>query len=117
MTPDSLVPDPVMFNAAKDKISSRAAQTWINKHIGRYGKVEHLQIDSRKKTVEISCVLDGEPAPVTIRVKNYVIESEDGRKFIRATDFQCTRPWLQNLLMDYGTRRRFEMPGWCAAAL
>jgi hypothetical protein len=106
-----------MFNAAKDALSSRAAQAWVNKMIARYGKVQHLKIDSRRKTMEVSCLLEGELTPITIRIQNYVVETEPGRKFVRATGFHCTRPWLENLLTDFAARKRFEVPSWALAAL
>jgi len=106
-----------MFTAAKDALASRAAQTWANNLIGRYGSVQMLKIDSRNKTVEVSCLLQGEVSPITIKIENYVVESEGDKKFIRATGFTCTRPWLQNLLMDYGPQRRVELPPWATAAL
>lgn len=106
-----------MLNAAKDALSSKAAQTWANSLIARYGKVQALKIDSRCKTVEVSCLLDGEPTPITIKIENYVVETEQDKKFIRATNFSCTRPWLRNLLCDFGSKQRIELPSWAAAML
>ncbi len=106
-----------MFNAAKDALASQAAKAWANTLIARYGKVQDLKIDSRQKTVEVSCLLDGENSPITIRIENYTVESEGDKKFVRATQFSCTRPWLQNLLADFGPRQRIELPPWAAAVL
>jgi hypothetical protein len=106
-----------MFAAAKDALAGRAAQVWANKLIARYGKVQDLKIDSRRKTVEVSCLLDGEPTPITIRIENYVVETEGNKTFLRATVFSCTRPWLQKLLSDFGHRQRIELPTWAASAL
>lgn len=106
-----------MFHAAKDALASRTALTWINHRFERYGKVQELKIDSRRKIVEVSCLLDGEPTPITIRIENYSVEVEGPKQFIRATRFTCTRPWLQNILSDYGPRQRIALPGWAAAAL
>jgi hypothetical protein len=106
-----------MSNTAKDALASRAAQVWVNNLIARYGKVQDLKIDSRRKRVEVSCLLDGEPTPITIRIETYVVETEHGKKFICATDFSSTRPWLQNFLTDFGPRKRIELPPWAAAAL
>lgn len=106
-----------MFNAAKDAVASQSAQVWINNLISRYGKVQGLKIDSRRKTLEVTCLLDGESAPIAIKIGNYAVETDEGKKFIRATDFSCSRPWLQNLLADFGHRRRIELPSWAAAAL
>ena len=106
-----------MFNAAKDALASRAAQVWANTLIARYGTVQNLKIDSRRKTVEIICLLAGEPTPIAIRIENYVVETERDKKFLRATDFSCTRSWVQNFLMDFGPQQRIELPPWAAAAL
>jgi ribosomal protein L22 len=106
-----------VFTAAKDALASRAAHVWADKLIARYGKVQELRIDSRKKTVEISCLLEGEPTTITIKIVNYVVEAERGKVFIRATDFSCTRPWLHKLLLDFGHKHRIELPPWAAAAL
>ena len=106
-----------MFNAAKDALTSRSAQVWANNLIARYGKVQALKIDSRLKTLEVTCLLEGEPSPITVRIENYVVETEGSKKFIHATGFSCTRPWLQNVLTDHGYRQRIELPPWAAAAL
>ena len=106
-----------MFTAAKDVLASKAAQTWANTLISRYGKVQNVKIDSRGKTLVVSCLLDGEPTPITISIENYVVETEQNKKFIRATGFSCTRPWLHNVLKDYGPKQRIELPPWAAAVL
>ena len=106
-----------MFNAAKDALTSRSAQVWANNLIARYGKVQALKIDSRLKTLEVTCLLDGESTPITVRIENYVVETEGAKKFIPAPGFSCTRPWLQNVLTDHGSRQRIELPPWAAAAL
>ena len=106
-----------MFNATKDAVASQAAKAWANNLIARYGKVESLKIDSRTKTLEVSCLLDGEPTPIAIKIENYTIEAERDKKFIRATQFACSRRWLQNFLTDFGPKQRIELPSWAAAAL
>ncbi len=106
-----------MLNAAKDAMTSRAAQAWANNLIASYGKVQDLKIDSRRKTIEVTCLLEGETSAITVRVGSYTIETEGDRKFIRATGFSCTRPWLQKVLADHGPGRRLELPPWAVAVL
>jgi hypothetical protein len=106
-----------MITAAKDLLASKAAQTWANSLIARYGKVQAVKIDSRRKSVEVSCLLDGEPTPITIKIENYVVETERDKKFISATGFSCSRPWLQNVLADFGPKQRLALPPWAAAVL
>jgi len=106
-----------MFNATKDAMASQAARLWANNLIARYGKVQDLKIDSQLKTVEVTCLLEGEVSPITVRIGRYVVETERDKKYVRAADFSCTRPWLQNLLADLGPKQRIELPPWAAAAL
>ncbi len=106
-----------MFKAAKDVLASRGAQTWANNLIARYGRVEDLKIDSRLKTMEATCFLEGEATPITIKVENYVVETESAKTYIRATNFTCTRPWLQKVLTDFGPQKKIELPPWAAPLL
>ena len=106
-----------MIAAMKDAVTSRAALAFVSRYLAPYGTVEHLKIDSQKKTVDISCQLHGEPTPIQLKVENYVVESEGDKKFISVKSVTCSRPWLQSLLTDFGVNRRVELPPWAAAAL
>jgi hypothetical protein len=106
-----------MFNAAKDAIAGRAAQTYLNDMIRRYGKLQRLKIDSTHRQMEAVCLLEGEATPITVNVGNYEVQSEGSRKFLKISQCTCSRPWLQNLLTDYADGRRFELPAWAASAL
>lgn len=106
-----------MFKAAKDAFTSKAAQTFINQRIARYGQVQMLRIDSRAKTMEISCQLEGESLPIAVRVENYELREADGKKLLRVGSCVCSRPWLQNVLNDFARGREIPVPSWAAAAL
>lgn len=106
-----------MFNAAKDAVAARAAQTYLNNLIARYGSVQRLHLDSSKKQMELVCLLEGEPTPIAVTVGQYEVESEGGKKFLRVSRCTCSRPWLQRVIADFGESRRFELPPWAASAL
>lgn len=106
-----------MFAAAKDALTSKAAQSYVNQRIARYGEVRTLRLDSSKKTVEVVCQLIGERDPVTIRVSQYEVIETGGNKFLRIGACTCNRPWLENLLNDFGKGREVPVPGWAASAL
>jgi len=106
-----------MINAMKDAVTSRAVQSYVNTRISNYGTVQDLTIDSRRKTVEITCLLNGESTPIQVKVEKYVVEDVGGRKIFKITDVSCSRPWLQNLLVDFAKDRPMELPPWAAAAL
>lgn len=106
-----------MFNAAKDAITSRAAQAYLNNLIARYGTIQRLKLDSTKGQMEIVCLLEGEPTPIAITVGQYEVESEGGKKFVRVSRCTCSRPWLEHVIADHAEGRRFELPSWAASAL
>jgi hypothetical protein len=106
-----------MFSAAKDALTSKAAKSYVNQRIARYGEVRMLRLDSSKKTVEVVCQLIGERDPVTIRVNKYELIDSAGSKVLRIGECTCSRPWLQNLLNDFGCGREVPLPGWAASAL
>lgn len=106
-----------MFNAAKDAIAGKSAQVFLNERIRRYGKIERLRLDSAQRQVELVCMLEGESAPIAVKVGNYTLETVGGKTFVTVSQCTCSRPWLQNLLADYVERRRFEVPSWAASAL
>lgn len=106
-----------MFAAAKDAIASQAARTYLNGQIARYGHVRELRIDSRAKTVAAVCELQGEAEQVVVRIDGYRLETEGEQRFVLVTACSCSRPWLENLLVDHVRGRRFKLPAWAAAML
>lgn len=106
-----------MFSAAKDAMTGAAARKFINDRIERYGSVSNLKLDSKAKTIEVTCALDGETSPVTVRITRYEVEEGAGKKFVLARSCSCSRPWLERALQDFVVGRRFEVPAWASAAL
>lgn len=106
-----------MFSAAKDAMASRAAQSFVNSRISRYGQLQEFKIDSTNRRVESVCKLHGETEPIRVVVERYEIIERNGRKFIEIKACHCERPWLQALLEDYAIDRPIELPPWAASAL
>ena len=98
-----------MITAMKDALTSQAALAFVNTKVGRYGTVQDLKIDTRRKTVEATCLLHGEPLPITVKVESYVVETVGDKKFLAITGINCSRPWLHNLLTDFAKNRRVEI--------
>jgi hypothetical protein len=106
-----------MFSAAKDMMTSKAAKAYVNDIIARYGRVNDLQIDSKRNRIDVTCELNGEVSPIGLTIEKYRVDTEGGKKFISVLDSSCTRPWLQAVMRDHLHGRRFEVPPWAAAAL
>jgi hypothetical protein len=106
-----------MFSAAKDKLTSSAAKSYVNDLIKSYGRVEEFSIDSRSRRIEIRCQLDGEKEPIGICIDEYQLERQEGRVFARIVACTASRPWLQAAIRAHLLGRPLEVPPWMAAAL
>lgn len=106
-----------MFQSAKDALTAKAAQAFLNTRIARYGDVERVKLDSRERTVEVSVRLIGEATPITVRVGRYEVHDLRGQKSVEVFNCTCSRPWIEHLLQDFAQGRRFDLPPWAAAAL
>jgi hypothetical protein len=109
--------DTGMLSAAKDMMTSKAAKAYVNDQIKNYGRVEELSIDSRRHRIEVVCKLIGEVSPIGVTIEKYSIEQSGGKTFLQVLDSSATRPWMQAAMRDHLHGRRFELPGWAAAAL
>lgn len=106
-----------MFSAAKDMMTSKAAKAYVNDFIKRYGRVDDLAIDSKRRRIEVTCTLNGEVSPIGVTIEKYRIDQEDGKTFLEVLDSSATRVWMQTAMRDHLHGRRFELPSWAAAAL
>jgi hypothetical protein len=106
-----------MFNLAKNFMTGKAAQTYINSMIARYGEVRDLKIDTQAKTVDLVCALHGESELVKVRVDKYEIQKKGNQHFARILKCTCSRPWLQALVEDFAQNRPVEVPSWAVNAL
>lgn len=106
-----------MFNAMKDRMTSKAAQMYLNKYISRYGELQDFKIDSQNRTLEVIFLPQGENEAITLRIDSYTIEDRGGKKYIQATACSCSRPWMNNLLKDFVQGRQVEVPPWAVSAL
>ena len=106
-----------MFSAAKDLMSSKAAKAYANNLIARYGTVDELSIDSKRRRIDVLVNLNGEASPIGVTIEKYQLLQDSGRTFVEVLDSSCTRPWLQAAMRDHLHGRRFEVPSWAAAAL
>lgn len=106
-----------VFSAAKDLMSSKAAKVYANNLIGRYGAVDDLRIDSKRRRIDLTVRLNGEVSPIGLTIERYDVQQQEGKTYLTVLDSSCTRPWLQAAMRDHLHGRRFELPGWAAAAL
>ena len=106
-----------MFSAAKDLMTSKAAKSYANDFIKRYGKVDELAIDSKRHRIDVVCQLHGEVSPIGVTIVKYKVAKKGEKTVLQVLDSTATRPWLQAVMRDHLHGREFEVPAWVAAAL
>lgn len=106
-----------MFNLAKNFMTGKAAQVYVNNLIARYAVLQDLKIDTQNKTVDLLCLLHGECEPVRVRIDQYAIQERGEKRFVQVMKCTCSRPWIQALVEDFVQGRPVEVPPWASAAL
>ncbi len=106
-----------MFNSVKNFMAGKAAQTYVNNLISRYGVLQDLKIDAQNKTVEVLCLPHGETDPIRVRIDQYAVVQKGEKHFVRIVKCTCSRPWLQSLVEDFVQGREVEVPSWALTAL
>lgn len=107
----------IMFTAAKDMMTSKAAKSYANDYIKRYGRVDELTIDSKRCRIDVTCTLNGEVSQIAITIAKYTIVEEAGKTFLEVLDSSSSRLWLQTVLRDHLHGKRIPLPSWAKAAL
>lgn len=106
-----------MFTAAKDMMTSKAAKSYANDYIKRYGRVDDLTIDSKRCRIDVTCTLNGEVSQIAVTIAKYTIVEEDGKTFLEVLDSSSSRLWLQTVMRDHLHGKKIPLPGWAKAAL
>lgn len=106
-----------MFTAAKDMMTSKAAKSYANDYIKRYGRVDQLTIDSKRCRIDVICTLNGEVSQIGVTIAKYEIVDEDGKTFLHVLDSSATRPWMQTAMRDHLHGKKIPLPSWAKAAL
>lgn len=93
-----------------NSITSFAAKAFINKYIEKYGKVQELKIDSKKKNIDLVVSLKGEIEPLSINIQNYKFFEENNKTFIILNQIYFSREWMNLSAEDYVIGKKFEIP-------
>jgi len=105
----------------KDKIISKALQSFVNFVITDYGKLINFDINSKDKTISLKVSLKGEKEVLNIAFKNYSIVAEHKNTYFRFDSIRTSREWM-NILFDKKLKDIFEdnkikIPGYIATPI
>ncbi|MGH8018294.1 MAG: hypothetical protein ACREIA_08385 [Opitutaceae bacterium] len=99
-----------MFRAAKDKLTSEAIRSQINRRFARYGTLQSLKVDSRHKTISAGFVLRGETEETFLLFRGYNLHDKDGKTWLEVKTCSCDRAWMQHAIEDHVCSRPFDVP-------
>ncbi len=99
-----------MFQSMKDKALSQGAKMAINSQIEDYGKVQSLNLDSKKKSIELEVLLHGELEPLKVYVDHYELRETVGRHQLKVNGVTTSRAWINRLASTHLEGKTFEVP-------
>ena len=99
-----------MLSGMKDAALSKGAQIAINKQIKEYGKMLKLNVDSKRKSLEMEVMLDGEKEPLAVFVEKYQLSEEEGKHYLTVHGVSTSRAWINTVASNYLEGKRFELP-------
>ncbi len=88
-----------IFKKNKNKIISKALQSFVNIIITDYGKLVDFDINSKDKSVFLKVLLKGEKEVLNIAFSNYSIVKEHKNTYFQFDSISTSREWI-NILFD-----------------
>ena len=99
-----------MFGRMKDIALSKGAQIAINRQIEAYGKVQSLYLDSKKKSIELEVLLEGELEALKVHVARYELIKVDDRHRLKVNGVTTSRSWINTLASTHLEGKTFDIP-------
>ena len=94
----------------KDKALSQGAKIAINKHIEAYGKVQKLNLDSKKKSIDLEVILAGEIEALSVHINNYELIEINGHHQLKVNGVTTSRSWVNTLIASYLEGKSLDVP-------
>lgn len=103
--------------AGRDRVSAVLLKKLASTCLGKYGRVEHITLDSSRKTLAATILLRGESEHVTLSVSRFEVVSEDGRHHMVVHGVSASREWIDALAREYMEGRALRIPSSIAGML
>jgi hypothetical protein len=88
-----------IFKKNKNKIISKALQSFVNIIITDYGKLVDFDINSKDKSIFLKVLLKGENEVLNIAFSNYSIVTERKITYFQFDSIRTSKEWI-NILFD-----------------
>jgi hypothetical protein len=105
----------------KDRVISKALQSFVNFIITDYGKLINFDINSKDKTIFLKVSLKGENEVLNIAFSNYSIVTEHKNTYFQFDGIWTSREWMNILfdkkLSDIFEGNKIQIPGYIATPI
>lgn len=101
----------------KDMALSAALKGLSERYVSRYGRLERIEIDSSRRSLEADILLHGETEPVTLSIDRFDIVHDGTHHLLVAHGIRASRAWIESLARDYLEARTLKIPSPIAHAL
>ncbi len=98
------------MSSIKDNLLRMGLKPIINSYISDFGNVIDLDLDSKRKQLNLMIELTGEETPLEVRILKYEIEKEGDNNYLVVKDIDFSREWINIVLKKYGHDMRFPVP-------
>jgi len=93
----------------KDTALSHGAKIAINTQMKDYGKVQKLDLNSKKKSIDLEVMLDGEVESLSVHIDNYELTEMDGIHQLKVSGITTSRAWINTLASSYLEGKAFDI--------
>ncbi len=94
----------------KDTALSKGARLAINTQIKEYGEMLKFNLDSKKKTIDVEVMLDGEKEPLSVYIENYKLSEQGYKHYVTLKGIRTSRAWINAVASSYLEGKSFEVP-------
>jgi hypothetical protein len=99
------------FSNAKDRIIETMVLPILNRaYLAPYGRAREIRVNTQDKSVELLVELNGDDAPVRVRVGGYEFTEEAGETFVTIHAVETSRTWMTTLAERYLVGRPLRLP-------
>jgi hypothetical protein len=106
-----------LLRGSKDAALGVAARSFLNARLRGIGELTELSINTEQRTAKCRVQLVGEPAPIDVVVRNYILTKRGSSMSLTIKDVASSREWLTAALQAFVVGRPFRIPPVAAASL
>ena len=82
----------------------------LNNMLKEFGVMTSILIDSKSKSIAIEVELKGEDRPISIKIKEYVVEPDGDGSLLKIGDISFSREWMDVIAKKFLANRKLSIP-------